>query len=169
MTRHTLNPLVIAALFCAWEGARCPMPYAIAPDVVYRRQQDKAPRGHTSCAAGMSPAEGGFSMRVGSTPAISSGGLPKSQGGEEIGMSTKFEDCSEYERDMRHRVVDINFERACFLSRPSVMFGLVPVLDGNAWSVLHGTNLQEGVAGFGDSPDAAMAAFDKAWVATEMT
>jgi hypothetical protein len=37
-------------------------------------------------------------------------------------------------------------------------------LDGTAWCVLYGDNLQDGVAGFGDTPDAAMRAFDKAWL-----
>ena len=55
--------------------------------------------------------------------------------------------------------------RAAFLSRPSVMLGLRPALDGNAWCVLYGANIQEEVYGFGDSPDAAMAAFDKEWYA----
>ena len=35
--------------------------------------------------------------------------------------------------------------------------------DGNAWCALYGDDLQIGVAGFGDSPAAACAAFDKAW------
>ena len=36
-------------------------------------------------------------------------------------------------------------------------------IDGNQWCALYGDNLQDGVAGFGDSPDAAMREFDKAW------
>ncbi len=78
-------------------------------------------------------------------------------------MSTSWEDLSPYERDMRQRCSDLEFERACFLARPSVMLGLIPALDGDQWCALYGPNLQEGVAGFGDSPDEAMAAFDKAW------
>ncbi len=38
-------------------------------------------------------------------------------------------------------------------------------LDGNQWCALYGADLQEGVAGFGDSPAEAMAAFDAAWFA----
>lgn len=30
--------------------------------------------------------------------------------------------------------------------------GIVPYLDGNKWCALYGENLQEGLAGFGDSP-----------------
>lgn len=35
--------------------------------------------------------------------------------------------------------------------------------DGTAWCCLYGDNLQEGVAGFGDTPAQACAAFDIAW------
>ncbi len=38
-------------------------------------------------------------------------------------------------------------------------------LDGNQWCALYGDNIQDGVAGFGDSTELAMAAFDAAWVA----
>lgn len=34
-------------------------------------------------------------------------------------------------------------------------------LDGNMWCALYGTNLQDGVAGFGDTPDDAVAAFNR--------
>ena len=47
--------------------------------------------------------------------------------------------------------------------RPSVMFRPRMSLDGNQWCALYGEDLQEGVAGFGDSPTLAMQAFDKAW------
>ena len=35
--------------------------------------------------------------------------------------------------------------------------------DGNQWCALYGINLQEGVAGFGDTPALACADFDKNW------
>lgn len=35
--------------------------------------------------------------------------------------------------------------------------------DGNQWCALYGESLQDGVAGFGDSPYEAMTAFDRAW------
>ena len=34
---------------------------------------------------------------------------------------------------------------------------------GNQWCILHGENLQDGVAGFGDSPILAIYDFNKAW------
>ena len=36
-------------------------------------------------------------------------------------------------------------------------------VDGNQWCALYGESLQEGVAGFGDSPANAIVAFNKAW------
>ena len=48
-------------------------------------------------------------------------------------------------------------ERPCVLWKPSLF------IDGNQWCALLGENIQEGVVGFGDSPDAAMWAFDEAW------
>lgn len=49
--------------------------------------------------------------------------------------------------------------------RPSVLMRPSISLDGNQWCALYGDSLQDGVAGFGDSPALAMAAFDRAWVA----
>lgn len=47
--------------------------------------------------------------------------------------------------------------------RPSVLYRPSISIDGDQWCALYGADLQAGVAGFGDSPDAAMRAFDKAW------
>ena len=41
-------------------------------------------------------------------------------------------------------------ERPCVLWKPSLY------RDGNQWCALLGENIQDGVVGFGDSPDAAM-------------
>lgn len=48
-------------------------------------------------------------------------------------------------------------------TRPSVLYRPTLSLDGGAWCALYGENLQEGCAGFGDTPEAAMRAFDVAW------
>ncbi len=53
--------------------------------------------------------------------------------------------------------------RASFLSKPSVMLGAKIFKDGDKWCCLYGTNIQEGVCGFGDTPDAASTEFDSAW------
>ena len=47
---------------------------------------------------------------------------------------------------------------------PSVIYRPRLSLDGNKWCVLYGENLHDGVAGFGDTPELACRAFDKAWV-----
>lgn len=51
--------------------------------------------------------------------------------------------------------------------RPSVLYRPAISLDGNQWCALYGDNLQDGVAGFGESPDAAMRDFDRAWITTQ--
>lgn len=48
--------------------------------------------------------------------------------------------------------------------RPSVLYRPTLSADGTAWMALYGANLQEGVAGFGDTPEQAMQAFDLAWM-----
>ena len=50
------------------------------------------------------------------------------------------------------------YERPCVLYRPKIF------IDGNQWCALYGDNLQDGVAGFGESPANAMSAFDAAWL-----
>jgi hypothetical protein len=47
--------------------------------------------------------------------------------------------------------------------RPSVLFKPRVFIDGNQWCALYGDNLQDGVAGFGDSPADAMWDFDSQW------
>lgn len=46
---------------------------------------------------------------------------------------------------------------------PHVLMRPTISIDGNKWCALYGENLQDGVAGFGDTPAEAMADFDKAW------
>lgn len=50
-------------------------------------------------------------------------------------------------------------------SRPFMLLAahVKVTIDGNQWCVLYGENLQDGVTGFGDSPDAASRDFDKNW------
>ena len=50
--------------------------------------------------------------------------------------------------------------------RPSVLFKPSLTVDGNQWCALYGKNLQDGVAGFGDSPAEAMKDFDCSWRAS---
>lgn len=44
----------------------------------------------------------------------------------------------------------------------AVILGLKPRRDGNAWLFLWGDDLQNGVAGFGSTPEEALFAFDSA-------
>jgi hypothetical protein len=48
--------------------------------------------------------------------------------------------------------------------RPSVIYRPAISIDGSQWCALYGENLQDGVAGFGDSPALAMADFDANWI-----
>ena len=47
--------------------------------------------------------------------------------------------------------------------RPSVLYRPKLSIDGCQWCALYGDNLQDGVAGFGDSPADAMWDFDRNW------
>ena len=50
-------------------------------------------------------------------------------------------------------------------STPAAIWKPKLSIDGNQWCALYGEDLQSGVAGFGDSPELAMMAFNAAWVA----
>jgi len=60
---------------------------------------------------------------------------------------------------LKHEGLNIAYE----MQRPSVVFKPKISSDGDKWCVLYGENLQDGVCGFGDSPDEAMRDFDKHW------
>ena len=53
---------------------------------------------------------------------------------------------------------------AAEMMRPSVLYRPTLSVDGSMWCVLYGADLQSGVAGFGETPDDAMRAFDEAWL-----
>ncbi len=61
------------------------------------------------------------------------------------------------------RAADAVYCAAAEYERPSVLFRPKLSIDGNQWCALYGENLQDGVAGFGDSPTKAMWDFDRAW------
>ena len=50
------------------------------------------------------------------------------------------------------------------LARPSSILKPRVFKDGNKWCALEGENIQEGVCGFGDTPDAACRQFDVQWL-----
>ncbi len=49
------------------------------------------------------------------------------------------------------------------LLAPHLIYGAVLSKDGNQWCWLYGDNLQDGIAGFGDTPEQAGVNFDRAW------
>lgn len=55
---------------------------------------------------------------------------------------------------------EVERERA----RPFVLLRPRMFPDGNQWCALYGENLQEGVAGFGDTPEKAAVDFDIHWL-----
>lgn len=61
--------------------------------------------------------------------------------------------------DWSNAVNDIRSEYC----RPSAVYRPSISIDGNKWCALYGENLQDGVAGFGDSPAQAMQDFDRKW------
>ena len=50
---------------------------------------------------------------------------------------------------------------------PSAIYRPSLKIDGNKWCALYGESLEEGIAGFGDTPAEAMAEFDKAWLTSK--
>jgi hypothetical protein len=54
---------------------------------------------------------------------------------------------------------------AAEMQRPFVLLKPSVFTDGNQWGALYGENLQNGVAGFGNSPHLASLDFDKNWYA----
>ena len=55
-------------------------------------------------------------------------------------------------------LVELERKRPFMLLRPNVF------LDGDKWCALYGENLMRGVAGFGDTPEAAARQFDIEWL-----
>ncbi|SNS16436.1 hypothetical protein [Pseudomonas segetis] len=49
------------------------------------------------------------------------------------------------------------------MTAPSAVYRPSISVDGNQWCALYGDDLQSGVAGFGDTPEQAMADFNKNW------
>jgi hypothetical protein len=62
-----------------------------------------------------------------------------------------------FHRDQQAYFDAIEKMRPCYLLRPKLF------IEGDKWCALYGDNLQDGVAGFGDSPELAYLDFDKQW------
>jgi len=76
---------------------------------------------------------------------------------------TSFHDDCLFQERMRTESVRQDAAHAAL--RPSTLYRPVLSIDGNKWCALYGTDLMNGVAGFGDSPADAYEAFDRAWSA----
>jgi len=59
-------------------------------------------------------------------------------------------------------ILGCELEAAIRKGRWAVIYGLAPYKDGDQWCVLLGDDLAVGIAGFGDTPEAAIHAFDEA-------
>jgi len=60
-------------------------------------------------------------------------------------------------------ITEVATKAADAYAEPSAVYRPALSIDGNQWCALYGANLQDGIAGFGDTPSAAMREFDKAW------
>lgn len=56
------------------------------------------------------------------------------------------------------------YANALDAAAPSVILRPRIFTDGDQWCALYGDNLQDGVAGFGDTPNEAMRDFNKNWM-----
>lgn len=67
---------------------------------------------------------------------------------------------------MTDRTHILNVEHATALDkgRPFMLLRPRIYIDGNMWCALYGDNLQDGVAGFGETPDLASRDFDRNWL-----
>ena len=64
---------------------------------------------------------------------------------------------------IRQRIEDCVIEVARSMQAPHLLYKAELSKDGDQWCWLYGENLQEGVAGFGDTPAQAAIAFDREW------
>ncbi len=61
------------------------------------------------------------------------------------------------------QISSVSFDIGHHYTKPSVLYRPTLSVDGNQYCALLGQDLQSGVAGFGDTAEAAMADFDKAF------
>ena len=58
---------------------------------------------------------------------------------------------------------NLMYANAVDQTEPSARYRPRLFIDGDKWCALYGDNINDGVAGFGDSPGAAFWDFDRAW------
>lgn len=72
-------------------------------------------------------------------------------------------DAAEYSLDPNIISQAVQTAVEMIFNRPSTIYRPRLFIDGNKWCALYGENIQDGVCGFGDSPEAACDDFDRAW------
>ena len=79
-------------------------------------------------------------------------------------ISSAFQWAAELQQQAAREALSVeeNRNRPFFLLRPKIY------PDGNQWCALYGENLQEGVCGFGDTPELAACDFDKSWISQKL-
>ena len=65
-----------------------------------------------------------------------------------------------------YKIQDELINVADFMKEPSVLYRPRLFIDGDKWCALYGENIQDGVAGFGSSPERAMLDFNNQWSKT---
>jgi hypothetical protein len=68
--------------------------------------------------------------------------------------------------DLHARRVEVTYAElvaAQMAAAPHVLMRPRVFIDGASWCALYGSNIQEGVVGFGGSPEIACRNFDRAW------
>lgn len=64
---------------------------------------------------------------------------------------------------------EATFQTECKRQAPHVLMRPQIYPDGDMWCALYGTDLQNGVAGFGPTPEEACVNFDKNWVSQRLS
>ena len=64
---------------------------------------------------------------------------------------------------LKRNAASCELDAALQRCRPFMLLNPRIFIDGNQWCALYGENLQDGVAGFGNTPDKASEAFDDEW------
>lgn len=64
---------------------------------------------------------------------------------------------------IQQRVEGCAIDVALAMKAPHLLYKATLSKDGDKWCWLYGENLQEGIAGFGDTPAKAAESFDRAW------
>lgn len=71
--------------------------------------------------------------------------------------------CVAIEHQQKVQVIQLELATAEEKSRPFMLLRPRLAKDGDKWICCYGGNIQEGVVGIGDTPDAASRDFDRAW------